>query len=274
MGKVGSSTIQRSLDVLNLGAPIFHVHYLSQPRVNELEKERRRYFGTEKYGLLKRPWMYQYLRKALERQNEGHKWKILSLTREPIARNLSAFFENLEFTPAGENDSYWIKSDYYKINSVRVTLNDLESLISLFFDRLQHESPLDFFDRELNNVFGIDVYASAFPKSVGYKIYAGEKADALIIKLENLNQCAQRAFKEFFDFDGVNLVPGNIGSQKTYAALYSKFKDDIKLPASYINRMYQSKYVRHFYSNAEVEALRSKWLRVDASNDPIRGHKR
>ena len=200
MGKVGSSTILRSLEALDLGVPIFHVHYLSQPRVDDLEKERRRYFGTEKNGLLKRPWMYQYLRKALKSQHNGHKWKIISLTRDPVARNLSAFFENLEFTPISKDDAYWVKSDYYKINSLKVNIDNLEHLRSLFYDRLHHESPLEFFDRELKSVFGIDVYSRAFPKSVGYNIYAGDKADALIVRLENLNQCAQRAFEEFLDF--------------------------------------------------------------------------
>jgi len=266
MGKVGSSTIQRSLDALNLGMPIFHVHYLSKKRVEDLEKERRRYFGTEKYGLLKRPWLYQYLGKALNEKFDGQKWKIISLTRDPIARNLSAFFENLEFTPVSESGGYWVKSDYYRISPLKVNIDNLESLISLFFDRLYHESPLEFFDRELNKVFGIDVYSSAFPRSEGYKIYVGEKADALVIRLENLNRCAQLAFKEFFNTDRVNLMGSNIGSEKEYATLYSRFKDDIRLPESYINRMYRSKFVQHFYSDTEIKGLRSKWLRVDKSD--------
>lgn len=263
MGKVGSSTIQKSLDSLNLGMPIFHVHYLSESRVEDLEKERRIYFRTEKYGLLKRPWLYQYLRKALSNRFDGQKWKIISLTRDPIARNLSAFFENLEFTQINENGSYLVESAYYKIRALKVNINNLENLVSLFFDRLYHESPLDFFDRELKKVFGIDVYSSEFPKSKGYKVYEGEKADALIIRLENLNQCGQLAFKKFFNIDSVNLIGSNIGSEKEYATLYSRFKKDIRFPDSYINKLYQSKYVQHFYSDEEIKQFRYKWFRVD-----------
>jgi hypothetical protein len=245
--------------------PIFHVHYLSRARVEDLEKERRRYFGTEKYGLLKRPWLYQYLRKVLKEQFDGRKWKIISLTRDPIARNLSTFFENLELKTVNENCSWLVESEYYKIRSLKVNINNLEKLVARFFDRFYHESPLDFFDRELKTVFGIDAYSSAFPKSKGYKIYKGKKADALIIKLENLNQCSNLAFKEFLNIDRVNLIGSNIGSEKDYATLYSRFKNDIQLPESYINKMYQSKYVQHFYSDLEIEELRSKWLRVNES---------
>jgi hypothetical protein len=265
MGKVGSSTIQRSLDALDMDMPIFHVHYLSQPRVDELAKERRRYLGTEKYSLLKRPWLYQYLRKMLRDQFDGRKWKIISLTRDPIARNLSAFFENLEFKTVKENRSWLVESDYYKIRSLKVNISNLENLVARFFKCFYHESPLDFFDRELKQVFGIDVYSSPFPKSNGYKMYEGEKADALILKLESLNQCSHLAFKEFLNIGKIDLIGSNIGSEKDYATLYSRFKEDIRLTESYINKMYQSKYMQHFYSDFEIEELRAKWLRIDES---------
>lgn len=263
MGKVGSSSIQRSLKALKLDRPIFHVHYLSKSRVEELEKERRKYFRTDKFGLLQRPWMYQFLHEELIKRFDGQKWKIISLTRDPVARNLSAFFENLEFKKIGEQSKYEIKSDYYKIDPIILMGHDLEKLSILFFERFKHDSPLDFFDRELKTVFGIDVYSSEFPKSKGYKIYSGEKADAMIIKLEYLNQCVQPAFKEFIDVEDFNLINTNIGNQKDYAAFYSQFKDFIIFPKHYIDKMYQSKYMQHFYSDEEIKQFRYKWFRAD-----------
>lgn len=265
MGKVGSSTIAQSIKAYNVNMPVYHVHYLSKSRVNQLEKERQKYFKTTKENLLRRSWKYQHLRKELHDKPTGKKWKIISLTREPIARNISAFFENLEFKSTGENQCYLVKSDYYRINAIRVNLATIDNLIALFFDRFYHDSPLTFFDRELKKVFEIDVYASPFPKSKGYKIYEGEKADVLILKLENLNQCSHPAFREFFNIEKIDLIGSNIGSEKDYAPLYSKFKDDIRFPESYINKMYQSKYMQHFYSDFEIEELRAKWLRVDES---------
>jgi hypothetical protein len=232
-------------------------------RVEELERERRKYIRTDQFGLLKRPWMYQFLREELIKRFDGQKWKIISLTRDPIARNLSAFFENLEFKQMSEQSKYRVKSDYYNIDPIILTGNDLEKLSILFFDRFKHDSPLDFFDRELKSVFGIDVYSSEFPKTKGYKIYSGEKADAIIIKLEYLNQCVQFAFKEFFNVENFTLIHTNIGKQKDYAAVYSQFKDFILFPKHYMDKMYQSKYMQHFYSDEEIEHFRHKWLLAD-----------
>ena len=106
-------------------------------------------------------------------------------------------------------------------------------------------------------------------KSKGYKIYSGEKADALIIKLEYLNQCGQLAFKEFIDVENFNLINANLGNQKDYSAFYSQFKDFIRFPRHYIDKMYQSKYMQHFYSDEEIKQLRHKWFQFDKKNSKL-----
>ena len=263
--KSGSSTIKQTLALSKMDMPIFHVHYLSKHRVEELEQQRRKYFRTDRYSSLKRPWLYQYLRKELIDKFDGQKCKIISLTRDPIARNLSTFFENLEFEQTSKNDIYTIKSDYYGIDPIIVTSLNLDRLTNFFFERLNHNSPLVFFDNEIKTVLGIDIYSSEFPKSKGYKIYQGEKADLLIIRLEDLNRCIHQAFNEFLGLNEINLVKTNIGGEKEYADIYSKFKNYIVLPESYINKMYRSKYMLHFYSEEEIEQLKVKWIRVEQS---------
>ena len=262
MGKVGSETVASSLSVLKLDMPIYHVHYLSESLVSETEENRRKYFHTEKYHLLKRPWLYQFLQGEISKGLEGRRWKIITLTREPVARNLSAFFENIEFKPVGVNNGYEIKSDYYGIEPTIVTIDDLSKLMDLFFDRLKHDAPLVFFDRELKGVFDIDVFSSEFPISKGYAIYEGNKADVLLIRLENLNECAQDAFKEFLNIDNFTLINTNTAAEKTYDPVYRKFKNNIALPDSYIDKLYNSKYMRHFYSKAETEEFRKRWRRT------------
>ncbi|MFH1932395.1 MAG: putative capsular polysaccharide synthesis family protein [Pseudomonadota bacterium] len=239
--------------------PIYHVHFLTHDRIAETEAKRRKYFRTERYSYLKRPWLYQYLRKQIDRGLNGKKWKIVTLTREPIGRNISTFFENLEINLLSPGDQYEIKSDYYDIDHTVVKLDDMQELTSLFFDRLNHDVPLVFFDRELKGVFGIDVFASDFPKSEGYKIYEGKQADVLLIRLENLNECACDALKKFLNINGFTLTNTNIGRKKDYALIYQKFKDSIALPDAYINKMYGSKYMRHFYSEEEIQRFEAKW---------------
>ena len=258
MGKVGSKTIRDSLRASKLDRRVFHVHFLSPERVKETEKERRKYFGTEKQHLLKHIWQYQYLRKRIARGLNGEKWKVVTLTREPISRNISTFFENLEVEPLDDGRRFSIQSDYYDFDIV-VDLEDTKALVQLFFDRLYHDRPLVFFDEEIKRVFGIDVFSSEFPISKGFKIYKGEHAEVLLIRLEDLNDCAEDAFREFLNIEDLTLLNTNVGTQKVYAPIYRQILDSIVLPESYVERVYTSKYMRHFYSEAEILKFRARW---------------
>ena len=86
MGKVGSSTIVNSLHQARFDGAVFHVHVLSGALIGrgELFKKAVRQ-GTVAY-------LYNVaLRELLCGGNR--RWKIISLVREPVGRNISAFFQ-------------------------------------------------------------------------------------------------------------------------------------------------------------------------------------
>jgi hypothetical protein len=118
---------------------------------------------------------------------------------------------------------------------------------------------MNYFDQEFKEILKVDLFSTDFPVSQGYKIYQEKDADILLIRLENLNDCFAKACKEFLDIDNLVLVDTNISNDKGYSNLYKKFKDIIYLPDSYIDRMYSSKFARHFYSSAEIEHFREIW---------------
>ena len=258
MGKVGSKTVRNSLQALELDRTIFHIHYLSLDRIRELEAERKRYLGTQQEHLLRHIWQYQYVRKQMASNSNGKRWEIITLTREPISRNIATFFENLEVTPITVDRQYRIKSDYYDFDIV-LDIEDMDKLVKLFFERLNHDSPLTFFDQELKCVFGVDVFASEFPTSKGYKIYKDKQADVLLIRLHDLNKCARHAFEEFLGLKDFTLLNTNVGGAKEYASLYQRFKNSIVLPETYVEKMYTSRYMRHFYSEKEIAKFRASW---------------
>jgi len=257
MGKVGSSTIQSSLESLGLDQPVYHVHFLNPLRVREIERQRREYFRTEKQGSLRRPWLSEFLYERIQKKDRH--WMLITLVREPIARNISTFFENLEVTKKAGAAHYAVRSDYYGFD-IEVDLENLNPLIALFFDRLVHERPLRYFDDEIRTVYGIDVFESAFPRDKGFKIYQADNADLLLMRLENLDGCADPAFKAFLGIDELALVNTNVASNKVYAPLYKAFKRSICLPQDYVDRMYDSKYTRHFYSDEEIQQFRRRWM--------------
>jgi len=263
MGKVGSKTISKSLKALNSDIKIYHTHLLTMTRIRETERRRKKYFRTVKQSYLQRCWLNLFLHKQISKGLNDKKWKIITLTREPVGRNISTFFENLEIKCLNANGKYNIKSDYYNIDSIIVKEDNLRELVDFFFSKLNHSSPLEFFDNQLNKVFNVDIYANEFPKSKGYKIYRTLKADILLIRVEDLNKVAKQAFREFLDIDDFALIDVNVSAEKNYALLYKAFKEKINLPESYLDKLYCSKYMRHFYSIEEINNFRSKWSKTN-----------
>jgi hypothetical protein len=163
MGKVGSRSVEASLLASRLDLPVFHIHYLS---AEMLEKETDCFYdercGSNRKlkGVFSRQLFESYfIRSAvLARPHPKKKWKIITLVREPIARNISALFHDLdEYIPGSHNNIYSIP---------------YEELFQAFLEKVNHELPLTWFDIELNPLFGVDVYASPFPKEKGYQTYS------------------------------------------------------------------------------------------------------
>jgi len=260
MGKVGSSSVQQSLKTYQLNRPVYHVHFLTDERITQTEKDRRKYFRTDDTSY-KRPWLYQHLRKRIAMRCKGQKWKVITLVRDPIARNISTFFENLTVKPLESHDTYQVDSEYYSIPRTIIKMNDLNELINLFNRRLDHTIPLVFFDREIKAVFGVDVFEQKFPKSTGYQVYSAKTVDVLLIRLESLNQCAANAFKTFLGIEDFKLENKNVGDKKAYAEIYNIFKENIIIPDSYLDQMYNSRFAKHFYTDEEIDEFKKKWQR-------------
>jgi hypothetical protein len=238
MGKVGSSSVLKSLKQYEPDVTTYHVHGLTEESINSMENiYRQKWFPGAGPDHL---WQSQYIRKNIKKYPNRWNWNIITLVRDPIARNISAFFQTL-----------FLVYDQKTL--------DYGKLADLFLAEFDHETPLVWFGREIQGVFGIDVLASPFPRSDGYKIYEGEGCRLLLIRLENLDSCAPKAIEEFLGIENFKIMKTNVGTQKAYSQQYHKFLKHIKLPGSYIDRMYNSKYARHFYSGDEIEAMIKKW---------------
>ena len=135
MGKVGSKSVQAGLEAESLDRPIYHAHFLSRERTARTEKQRRKFFRTNRHSYLIRPWLNQFLLRTFEENKDNRTWKLITLTREPIGRNISAFFENLDVVRCETDGEFEISSDYYQIEPTIVSVDDTSKLAELFFDR-------------------------------------------------------------------------------------------------------------------------------------------
>jgi hypothetical protein len=190
-------------------------------------------------------------RKQLDRGGNDQRWRVVTLTRDPVGRNISSFFEILDL------QMHYGLQDKLQTKGVEGVVPELCSLFLTEYP--DHDLPLTFFHSELKTVFGVDVFSCPFPHSKGYMIYQGENVELLLLRLEDLDRSAPHAFEEFLGIRGVELVRSNIGDQKIYADVYRHFVETIRLPDSYLERMYKSKYATHFYTNEEIETFRAKW---------------
>jgi hypothetical protein len=280
MGKVGSKTVVRSLRELarsrrygdTLDMPFYHVHFLTQSLIDEYLEKRKRFLGTDKQGRLEHIWLYEYLRGQLdtmaERGKKTRRWKVVTLTRETVGRNVSNFFELCEAVPCESGSAvdspdsarFCVRSDpdFYDF-AIEVDTADLSELLDVYLEKPDHNEPGKFFEQEIKGVLGIDVYQEPFPVSKGYTIYHTDRVDLLLIRLEDLDRCANQAFDEFLGIPELPLVNENIASDKAYASLYRTFKSSVSLPESYIDAMYSTQYMRHFYADHEIAEFRKKW---------------
>jgi hypothetical protein len=218
MGKVGSKSIFWSLSRQYPGV-VLHAHYFTPDHTN---------------------WRIRRLyRWAID---EAKPLNLISLTREPIGRDVSNFFQNFE---------KYTGVPYHKMNF------SLEELKSIFLNRNKGNS-LGWFDRNISENFGIDVYVNPFPKC-GYTTYTRKNIRLLVMRSEINNEIKAEVIKDFLNLDTFQIFNRNIGADKEYSSTYKGFKKNVKLPLDYINMICKSKYFNHFYDQDTIDSVKQKW---------------
>jgi len=202
MGKVGSSSIKNSLKSHGIDS-VFHAHRINPDNIKAVQKDNLEH-GLK---LMLNSIMYDIVGnriyfKIVERNKKS---KFITLTREPISRNISAFFQNfLRFT-----DKRYTDSDF--------TINEL---INLFLKEYNHNVPLTWFDVEIKETLGIDVYQHPFPKEKGYLKIKKNNFDLLIIKCELDDKIKNNVLSSFLNLKNLKLTRSNVSLKKEYSATY------------------------------------------------------
>lgn len=234
MGKVGSSSVRKSLHACNI-FPI-HIHRVAPKSSARVASQFMNQGLLPPIDIHMGRMVYKHI--FLKKRPA----KIITLLREPISRNHSAFFQNLNL--------------YF--GNVSADL-DIEKAIAVFLKDYNHRIPLDWFDEELKESCGIDIFQHRFPKKQGWMRIKARNIDLLILKLEIDDRKKEEVISRFLNITDFKLKKANVGEEKTYADTYGLFKQKIVLPPEYVEKMCSSKYINHFYTEAEIERVRSKW---------------
>ena len=253
VGKVASTTVVASLAQAGI-RPVYHVHVLTPSTIAGVRDVYRRAWSQLAPGW--HLWESLYLRRQLDR-SPGTCWRVVTLVRDPVARNLSSFFQ------VGESE-YGV--DFSSLARAPRGEALAARLLDEFLHRFRgHDAPDTFFDEELLPVFGIDVYAAPFPVEQAYHVYAGPRADALVLRVEDLDRCFSTAVAQFLGVPDIPLARVNASEDKDYGELYAWFRRAVTLPDEYLDRVYSSRYARHFYSDEEIRRMRARWAREGAA---------
>lgn len=202
--------------------------------------------------------------------------KIITGVREPIARDISVFFQGTEWDiwPLIRYDNSWLYlfGDYKDNNTKKLDGKLLKKEICTFekslnhtFDNITREiiknksDEFSWFDYEIKALFDVDIYEYPFDKEKGYSIIKQDNIHILIYKCEQLNQL-EDIIGEFIKEPGFSLNSTNQGDEKVYSYVYKKFKEKVKLKKSYFDYYYaDNSKLKHFYTDTEIEQFMDKW---------------
>ncbi len=236
MAKVGSLSVYQSLKKQTT-LPVFHIHSLDELEEQkhiDLCKANKLYPGS-------RTPVFLINREILFKKRT---FKVISLFRNPIERNLSAFFEAFEIHMG-------VPAQLYK--------GSLEEIETAFHDKLNHNYCKNWFENQFMNGLGINVYQSPFDKQIGYDFISKENKEILLLKSDLEDSLKEKLVRNFCNLENLTLKNVNITSAKKEATLYIDFKKHIKFSKEYLENQLESRYMNHFFTEEEKIGLYKKW---------------
>lgn len=222
MGRVGSSSIHRSLAAA-VDGQVLHAHaitptYLAAQVANA--GGLRSIARSVNDGLEANVALLRYEDRP----------QIVTLVRDAHARNLSAAFAS--FRAKHRDRTAELARD-------RRAVED-------HWAEFHYKRPLEWFDQQLRDGLGIDVYERPFPTS-GWQEIANRRIDLLIMRAELSDDEKSEVLGAFVGVR-VPILNANIAHRSgEFAAAYKSFKSLVPVDAAYTIEVANSRYMRHFY---------------------------
>lgn len=254
IGKCGGSTLGTTLREAFHPLPIPHVHVISQKGMtlaadtwlHEAADQRAR---DTIIGHLKGA---QMARVSIEERRARYGRPIGYYTcgvREPVALAVSGYFQS--FDPRRPIEGFSLENAYKEVLEHPVFTNS-----GMYLDGLDA-----WFDREIKDVLGIDVFQHSFDQNNGYQLIDSNGVRLLVIRQENFHSLSQafgnlyRSPEQLFIINDYNRT-----KDKAFHSTYAETVSKIRFTKKHLDAVYQTRYARHFYSEEEIESFRNKWL--------------
>jgi len=164
--------------------------------------------------------------------------------REPLSRNISAFFQNFNRDTGFEfSDKEWTSDE----------------LLELFLRHYPHNLCLEWFDSTLRPTFGVDVFSQPFPIEQKWKIYKYKSVRILVYRSDLERSAQLDVISRLIGQQFSGWTYSNISADKEYGEIYKRFIGAVKLPDIYISIMCNSKFCRKFWSEEEIDMIKKRF---------------
>ncbi len=195
------------------------------------------------------------------------KIKIITAVREPIGQNISLLLQSI---------SEWSLRMDTLVNAIRLNTGEytaagIQNVIDIIFKDGGNLQSLFDIQIKNNELIGriqnfipsfqeniIDIMKEPFDKEKGYSIIKEDNIEVFVYQLEKLNDIVP----ELSEWVGVpfdSLVIDNMGESKWNGASYKQAQKELKFSGEYFDKCYNEPYVKHFYSEQDIEKFKNRW---------------
>jgi hypothetical protein len=246
MGRVGSvsvfTAVRTAYQQVALDVPVYHKHYISS-----FDLIVERILADLEDPSFALQFDRQLRNTFLSDVQSGQPVKIISLVRDPIARNVSTFFYAFpQFVPD------WKEKEAQNLLPAN-TLN------TIFESKRQFiQTAFNWFDEQIKDAIGLDVYAVPFDTERGWQVYKKGQVELLLLRMEDLHRTGEDTLRKFLHLPHLKMVKVNTGEEREAYELYRRFLTH-PISQEYLEMTYATKLARHFYTETEIEQFIQRW---------------
>lgn len=166
--------------------------------------------------------------------------RVISAAREVVSRVLSGA---LQFLSAVEREAGELR---------------LEEVIAHLEGNFLHDCDviLGWFDHQFH--CGLDIYAHDFEPAKGWVRIGNETVDLFLYRYENIANI-EGPLSDFLEMPDFALPRSNVSEEKGYAEIYRQLNKMFVLPKSVLAELYDTPYMRFFFSDEERARLIDYW---------------
>lgn len=233
MGKVASTSIAAAMD--RAGFDSYHIHSLAPRHLKSMALQH----------LNRGRFPPPHISAAMTFRNEllAHPDRCLyiSAVRDPLSRNLSAYFGNLK----RQDRDIW-------------AAKDAAWHFSVFVKKYPHDVPLTWFDREFRAQLGIDIYKHDFDRERRYSYYP--EIRTVLFRVDCPDEVKGSVLSEIMGCK-ITVERENDSEQRDYVDLYRQVLDLAAFDNGFSAEAYSSRFCRHFWTADELEKMEARWRR-------------